>query len=116
MSIATGYVFIVSMDVAPEKEALFNEIYDGEHIPNLLKVPGVRSATRLRSEPAAVDLGGEVKTLTGEGAPRYMAIYEIDGPEVLTSAAWARAVSLGRWPGDVRPYTSNRHHVLRKVL
>ena len=116
MPIATKYVFIVSMDVAPEKEALFNEIYDGEHIPNLLKVAGVRAVTRLRTERAAANLGSEVKTLTGEGAPRYMAMYEIDGPEVLTSAAWARAVELGRWPGEVRPFTSNRHHILRKVL
>jgi hypothetical protein len=116
MPIATRYVFIVSMDVAPEKEALFNEIYDGEHIPNLLEVPGVRSATRLRAESAAVDLGGEVKTLTGEGAPRYVAMYEIDSPEVLTSAAWGRAVGLGRWPTEVRPFTRNRHHILRKIL
>jgi hypothetical protein len=116
MPIATRYLFIVSMDVAPEKEALFNQIYDNEHIPNLLKVPGVRSATRLRTESAPVDLGGEVKTLTGDGAPRYMAIYEIDSPEVLTSAEWVRAVQLGRWPSEVRPFTSNRQHVLRKVV
>jgi hypothetical protein len=116
MPVATRYVFIVSMDVAPEKEVLFNEIYDGEHLPNLLKVPGVRSATRLRTEPAAVDLGGEVKTLSGEGAPRYVAMYEIDSPEVLTSAAWARAAALGRWPSEVRPFTRNRHHIVRKVL
>jgi hypothetical protein len=116
MPIATRYLFIVSMDIAREREALFNEIYDNEHIPNLLKVPGVRSATRLRTESAPVDLGGEVKTLTGDGAPRYMAIYEIDSPEVLTSAEWARAVQLGRWPSEVRPFTSNRNHVLRKVV
>jgi hypothetical protein len=116
MPIATRYLFIVSMDIAREREALFNEIYDNEHIPNLLKVPGVRSATRLRTESAPVDLGGEVKTLTGDGAPRYMAIYEIDSPEVLTSAEWARAVQLGRWPSEVRPFTSNRQHVLRKVV
>jgi hypothetical protein len=40
-------------DVASEKEALFNEVYDSEHVPNLLKVPGVRSVTRLRTKPAA---------------------------------------------------------------
>lgn len=116
MPLATRYLFIVSMDVAPEKEALFNEIYDREHIPNLLKVPGVRSATRLRTESAPVDLGGEVKTLTGAGAPTYMAIYEIDSPDVLASPAWGQAVQLGRWPTEVRPFTSNRHHIVRKVL
>jgi hypothetical protein len=116
MPVTTKYVFIVSMDVAPEKEALFNEIYDREHVPNLLKVPGVRSVTRLRTEPASFRLGGEAKRLTGEGAPTYVAIYEIDSPDVLTSPAWAEAAELGRWPTEVRPYTSNRHHIVRKVV
>jgi hypothetical protein len=116
MPIATKYVFIVSMDVAPEKESLFNEIYDSEHVPNLMKVPGVHSVTRLRTEPASFRLGGETRQLTGEAAPRYVAIYEIDSPDVLTSAAWAEAGELGRWPTEVRPYTSNRHHIVRKVV
>ena len=116
MPVTTGYVFIVSMDVAPEREALFNEVYDREHVPNLLRVPGVRSATRLRTEPASVSVGGQTKRLAGEGAPTYVAIYEIDSPEVLTSAAWVEAAELGRWPTEVRPHTSNRHHIVRKVV
>jgi hypothetical protein len=39
MPIAGKYLFIVSMDVAKEKEALFNEVYDKEHVPLLSKVP-----------------------------------------------------------------------------
>ncbi len=116
MPVTTKYVFIVSMDVAPEKEALFNEIYDREHAPNLLKVPGVRSVTRLRTEPASFNISGQSKPLTGEGAPTYMAIYEIDSPDVLTSAAWTEAAELGRWPTEVRPHTSNRQHIVRKVV
>jgi hypothetical protein len=116
MPIDAGYVFIVSMDVAPDKEALFNEVYDNEHIPSLLKVPGVRSVTRMRTEPASVMIGGEKKPVGGEGAPTYVAMYEIDSPEVLTSRAWALAVEEGRWPTQVRPYTTNRHHILRKVI
>jgi hypothetical protein len=34
---------------------------------------------------------------------------------VLTSDAWAKAVEVGRWPSQVRPYTRNRRHVLRKL-
>jgi hypothetical protein len=116
MPIATRYVFIASMDVAPEKEALFNEVYDTEHVPNLLKVPGVRGVTRLRTERASLNIGGEAKPLTGEGWPRYSAIYEIDSPQVLTSAQWAQAVERGRWPTEVRPFTSNRRHIVRKVM
>ena len=116
MPLSTRYLFIVSMDVAPEKEALFNEVYDTDHIPHLLKVPGVRSATRLKTEPARVTIGGVTRPLTGEDAPRYMAIYEIDSPEVMETAAWAEAGEAGRWATEVRPYTTNRHHILRKVI
>jgi hypothetical protein len=114
--ITSRYVFIASMDVAPEKEALFNEVYDKEHIPNLLKVPGVRSVTRLRTAAGSMMIAGAAKPLTGDGAPIYTAIYEIDSPDVVASAAWAQAVELGRWPTEVRPFTSNRHHIIRKIL
>jgi hypothetical protein len=116
MPFSTPYVLIVSMDVAPEKEALFNEVYDREHLPILLKVPGVRAATRLRTESAAFLIGGETKQLTGEGMPKYSAVYEIDSPDVLTSAAWAEAGELGRWAKEVRPFTKNRRHIVRKVV
>ena len=115
MPIGTRWVFMASMDVAPEKEDLFNEVYDQEHIPNLLKVPGVRAVTRVKSEPFTIGSGGELKEMPA-ASPRYTAIYEIDGPEVLASDGWARAVEAGRWPGEVRPFTSNRRHGLAKVL
>lgn len=112
---AAKYLFIVSMDVEPAKEALFNEVY-AEHIDFVLKVPGVRGASRAKTEPAAVMIGGEKKPLTGEGEPRYTAIYELDSPDVLLSKAWQEAVEAGRWPTEVRPYTKNRRHVVRKVI
>ena len=115
MAIGARYVFMVSMDVAPEKEALFNEVYDREHVPNLLAVPGVLAVTRIRSEPFAVSIGGERKEMPAV-SPRYTAIYELESPEVLVSAAWARAVEAGRWPDEVRPFTTNRHHVLSRVI
>ena len=116
MPIATTYLFIASMDVEPGKEALFNEVYDTEHVPNLLKVPGVLSVTRLSAEPLTMSMGGQERSIVAEGEPRYTAFYEIESPEVLVSREWAEAVETGRWPEQVRPYTSNRRHVLRKVM
>jgi hypothetical protein len=115
MAIGARYVFMVSMDVAPEKEDLFNEVYDGDHIPNLLEVPGVLSVTRVRSEPFALSLGGERKEMAA-ASPRYTAIYELESPDVLASEAWGRAVEAGRWPDEVRPFTTNRRHSLARVL
>ena len=33
MALDAKYLYVVIMDVEPDKEALFNEIYDKEHIP-----------------------------------------------------------------------------------
>jgi len=111
----TKYIFIASMDVTPEKDALFNELYDTEHVPLLLKVPGVLSAIRVTTEPLTMFVAGERKTLVAQGEPRYSAIYELESADVLVSDAWAKAVDQGRWPTEVRPYVSNRRHVLKKV-
>jgi len=115
MPISGNYLFTVSMDVAPDREALFNEVYDTEHVPCLLKVPGVISVTRLVSEPLTLSIGGERRAIENEGDPKYSAIYEIESPEVLVSPQWAEAVEVGRWPEQVRPFTSNRRHSLQKV-
>jgi len=109
------FLFTASMDVDPEKEALFNEVYDTEHVPELLKVPGVLSVTRNTLVPLKMSIGGEVKTIVAEGEPRYSALYELESAEVLTSAAWAKAVEAGRWAAQVRPYTRNRRHTLRRI-
>jgi len=114
MPIKSKYLFVVSMDVDPAKEALFNEVYDAEHVPNLLKVPGVHAASRMVGEPFALNIGGEEKRIAQDG-PRYTAIYEIDGPHVLVSPEWAQASEAGRWPGEVRPHTRNRRHALCKL-
>ncbi len=116
MPIATKYLFFASMDVEPDREALFNEVYDEEHVPNLMKVPGVVSVTRIKAEPFAISIGGERRSVAVGGEPAYTAIYEIESPDVLVSKEWAEAVEAGRWPGEVRPYTTNRRHTLQKVI
>jgi hypothetical protein len=109
------YVFIASMDVEPDKDAIFNEVYDTEHIPLILKVPGVVSARRCQAVPLVMIIGGEKKAIIADGEPRYSAIYELESAEVLVSEGWAKAVDAGRWPTEVRPYTRNRRHVLKKL-
>lgn len=116
MPASTRFVLVVSMDVAADKEDLFNEVYDNEHVPFLLQVPGVVSVQRFQSAPFQLALGGELVTLGDKGAPRYSACYEIESPQVLTSDAWAEACERGRWAEEVRPHTSNRHHELRELL
>jgi hypothetical protein len=91
-------LYLVRMDVAHDHEATFNEVYETEHLPNLRAVPGVRRASRYR-QPSATD-------------PRYIAAYEMDSAAVLQSPAWKTAGEAGRWPGEIRPHTMNRHLAL----
>jgi hypothetical protein len=91
-------LYLVRMDVAHDLEATFNDVYDNEHLPLLRAVPGVQRASRFR-QPSPTD-------------PRYIAAYEMDGPHVLESAPWKAAGEKGRWPGEIRPHTMNRHLAL----
>jgi hypothetical protein len=116
MSLSTRFLFSAAMDVSPDREKLFHEVYDTEHVPLILTVPGVVAATRFEIQPFSMMLGGERKTMDPQGAPRFHALYELESPEVLLSPAWAKAVEEGRWPAQVRPHTSNRRHLMMRRL
>ncbi len=116
MSITSKYLLIASMDVDPDHEADFNEIYDKEHVPFLSEVPGIISVSRFQRQDLTMIIGGEKKTIRIENEPKYTALYELESPEVLISKAWDKAVETGRWPQYVRPYTKNRRQVLMKLI
>jgi hypothetical protein len=105
------YLFIASMDVTPDDEALFNEVYDEEHAPNLAAVPGVLDVARYESTDLTLSIGGTLQRFELQ-RPKYHAIFSLANPDVLVSDAWSRAIEAGRWPDEVRPLTSNRQHRL----
>jgi hypothetical protein len=116
MPLTSKYLMIASMDVELRQEAIFNDVYDNEHVPNLSKVPGVVSIARFEREELTMSIGGEKRMIKIENEPKYAAIYELESPEALVSKEWADAVERGRWPSQVRPYTKNRRHILLKVI
>jgi hypothetical protein len=104
-STRSSYVYLVQMDIPPEHEADYNRIYDSEHVPEILKVPGVRGCARYVLERTNRD-----------GMPRYLALYELDSPDVVNSPAWLKASEFGDWAPNIRPHTTNRSHtVMRKI-
>jgi hypothetical protein len=92
----TKHIFIAQLDVPAEHEEEFNRLYDGEHVPNLLAVPGVISGTRYKLA------GSET-----EGMPRYLAIYELESPDIPESDAWKKAATTDGWV-EVRQHVSKR--------
>lgn len=83
---------LVLMQPPPAFEEEFNEWYDEEHLPERLAVPGFESGRRY---------------VCISGAPRYLAMYDLAGPEVLETAEYL-GVSLDR----SSPWT---RRVMRKV-
>lgn len=71
---------LVTAACRPEVEEEFNRWYDESHVPNLLKVPGYLSGRRFRlvDDPVLAHLGMK---------PKYLALYEIDGPASVPAIA-----------------------------
>jgi hypothetical protein len=99
------FIYLVQMDIPPEHEADFNRVYDTEHVPEILQVPGVRACSRY-----------VVETTNREGLARYLAIYELDSADVMQSAAWLAASEKGDWAPKIRPHTTNRSHTVMRRL
>ena len=116
MPIQTRYVLSAAMDVEPGKDAIFNELYDNDHIRLLRQVPGVVSVARFRTEQLTLVIGGERRTIVVDNEPAYRALWEIESPDVLLSAARAKGVDSGRWPTEARLFTTNRRFTLRRRI
>jgi len=98
----TPYVFWVMMDIEPHREALFNDLYDHEHLPLLLKLPGCVNAVRYRTMTA--------------GEPRYLCAYEVQSAELPMSRLWNDTSDIGRWKPEVRPYTYNKKWIVSERI
>ena len=98
----TPYVFWVMMDVERHREALFNELYDTEHLPLLLKLPGSVNAVRYRTADPA--------------EPRYLCAYEVERTDLPMSKLWNDTSDVGRWKPEVRPYTYNKRYIVSERI
>ena len=70
MSFKEDYLYVAAMDVHPDKEVLFNDVYNTEHIPYLAEVPGVLSVARFQREELTMVVGGQSRTVPSESEPQ----------------------------------------------
>jgi hypothetical protein len=105
MSSQARYQFVVQLAIPKALEQRFAELYDNDHIPALMTVPGVRSCSRLKLLWSDVD-----------DIPEYLAIYDVDAPDVPKSPEWRKASNSGQWPSEIRPYIMVRRHGMFELL
>lgn len=70
----------VFMEPKPEFEKEFNDWYNRHHVPERVAVPGFLNARRF-------------ELCEGEGALKYLVIYELEDESVLQSDAYAQSVA-----------------------
>lgn len=93
MAEAAPGLLLALMDIEPGHEADFNRVYDTEHVPERLSVPGFLTARRFHAV---------------EGSPAYQAFYDLESPAVLDGAAYkAVAGRDNQWKKLVSPYVRN---------
>jgi hypothetical protein len=100
MKLKKHILLFVRIDVEPECEEEFNRWYNEEHIPTLLKVPGVLWAKR------AIN--------TGKG-PKYIAVYEHENIDVQNSEAYRKAAQT-EWTRRIEPHLLKREREIYELL
>jgi hypothetical protein len=101
---SASHFYMVTFEIAPEDEQDFNEIYDTEHIPNILQVDGVLQVIRLKDADP-----------TPQGWLRYSALYLLTQPDLPSTPQWKAKSDLGRWAPVIRPRVKARQQRLGQV-
>jgi len=96
-----GGLLLVGMTPAPEVETAFNAWYDTEHVPALARAPGVLSARRFRAQNSS--------------GPKYVTLYHLASPEVITGPEWKRASESTPMPELIRPQISDRLRLVSRA-
>lgn len=94
-------LLVNGMSAAPEGEEDFNRWYNEEHIPSLSAVAGCMLARRF--------------VTTNGCAQKYLALYHLESPDVVKTAAWAKAVETP-WTLKIRPFMQNRLRIVCRAV
>ena len=92
-------LLVVDVTVDPGVEEEWNQWYNEVHVPEIVDCPGFRWSARYVSEDA-------------DGSRRYLALYEIDGPEALESEEFSNRRGWGRFKENVKPSV----RIFRQIL
>jgi hypothetical protein len=96
-------LLLAAMTPPPSLEEEFNEWYDSEHVPERLRIPGFDTGRRF---------------ISVAGWPRYLALYDLDSPDVLESAAYAAmaGANFSPWTKRIVPRMTGRYRAAAEQI
>ena len=93
-------LLIVGLEPEPAYDEEFNAWYNEEHIPKLTSVPGVLGVRRFKAI---------------EGVPAYLAVWELEKPEVRQSTKY-REMADTAWTKRIRAHATRRVDAVYRPL
>jgi hypothetical protein len=84
---ASRGLLLFTTDIDPAMEGEFHRWYEEEHVPERIAVPGFLTARRFRAI---------------EGGPKFLALYDLESPDVLASEPYQRLVGANKSPWTKR--------------
>jgi len=106
----TKYLFVVAHDVPRNRHQEFNAWYNTEHLPLLMKVPGVASARRFKLLES-----GMPGDPTKHSPPTYLSVYDIENKHVLETEEFSKATSTP-WTQWVRSWYTRRMRMVYRLI
>ena len=74
-------LLLMMTDIDPVNEEDFNRWYEEEHLDERMAIPGFINARRFQAI---------------EGGPKYLALYDLDSPEVLQTPPYLKVTGAGK--------------------
>ncbi len=106
----TQFLFVVGHEVPRNRHQEFNAWYNTEHVPAVLKVPGIVAGRRFKltkEVPPMILKGGSLTT--------YLTVYDVENEGALESEAFMRA-SVSPWSAWVRSWFQRKMCVTYKRI
>ena len=96
------FLYLDRFDVARDRRALFESLYEWEVLPGFRSVPGTLCAVPYQTD--------------SRRDPRYTTVFEIDGADVVGSARWIAAAANTTWSDRILPFVMNRQSRLYRRI
>ena len=94
---ATPFCMTITFEIDPADEIHFNDVYDNDHVPTIMKLPGMLEVIRDRDAKASE-----------KGFLVYTALYLYSTENLHETPEWKVLSDQGRWAPDIRPKLKSR--------
>jgi len=106
MSKVNPVLFVVTANVPPQMEDEFNEWYNHTHVPEVLGCPGWLSARRFKA----------VEGAAGSGAPKYLALYELEDASATETEELGRVRGWGKFTPHITDHIKRVYQQIYPII